>query len=411
MRTSPGEEPSVSKLEQLPFDIRHQILLAVDTIADLSALVHASPTFHQQYLLSRGIWLRRCLQLELGHIFVDAYTVHLCNSVDFRLKRSRQQVREFIDAYHLRCSKATELLSSLSDTEEAIAIVAYYLSTIVPLVSHYVSWTQSNLKNLCVHEHLSQTENRRIIRGLYRFQLFCNYLGSGCGDSGSRLNQAERLGLFLGRYESWEIEEVLCINRFADAKYQRVFDAVQWDFHPDNPRFETERRDIHTPDGAFHLDNYAENQWYRNGINSLGLTVLSAIFNANDHSKLVETVSKNMVLLGEDWIVETSDSFTLRSRHEDWNSERERAQDDRQEMSFKGDRDDLPPLAWVSIWKGTCSNICGYCIPDSLREWGYVMWDSSRLIDSGAMAILDQQWRAMYGRDDDEETDDPRDDL
>ncbi|KAM0552658.1 hypothetical protein ACHAPJ_007755 [Fusarium lateritium] len=279
------------------------------------------------------------------------------------------------------------------------------------MVSHYVSWAQSNLKNLCVLEHLSQSETRRIIRGLYRFQLFCNLFGSGCGDSGSRLIPAERLGLFLGRYEPWEIEEVLCINTFADVKYQRVFDEVKWDFHPENPRFDIQRRDIHTPEGAFHLDNYAENQWYRNGLNSLGLTVLLDIYNAHDHLNLVETVSKYMVLLGENWIVETTDSFALQGRHKYWNSERDKAQDDRQEMSFKGDRDDLPPLAWVTIWKGTYSNIYGYCMPDSLRTWGYVMWGSGRLMDSGAMATLDQQWRAMYGRGDDEEADDPRDYL
>jgi hypothetical protein len=48
-------------LEELPFDVRHHILSWVGTIVDLSALVHASPIFHEQYAADRDSWLCRCL--------------------------------------------------------------------------------------------------------------------------------------------------------------------------------------------------------------------------------------------------------------------------------------------------------------------------------------------------------------
>lgn len=57
-------------------------------------------------------------------------------------------------------------------------------------------------------------------------------------------------------------------------------------------------------------------------------------------------------------------------------------------MPFEGDKENLPPLAWVTLWKGTYSNPFGSYIPDSFRDWGYVMWDAGRLVNSGAIATL-----------------------
>lgn len=55
-------------------------------------------------------------------------------------------------------------------------------------------------------------------------------------------------------------------------------------------------------------------------------------------------------------------------------------------MPFKGDKENLRPLAWVTLWKTTHNNLFGWYIPDSFRDWGYAIWDAGRLVNSGAVA-------------------------
>ncbi|KAF4462058.1 hypothetical protein FALBO_11134 [Fusarium albosuccineum] len=366
---------SLSKLEQLPFEIRNEILLAVDTTTDLCALVHASPTFHQQYRLDRAFWLWHCLQLEMGHVLIDAYTANLCNMPEFRLKRTRQKVLQIIDDYKLQRSTVTEALSKPAPEEDVICITTFHSHNVRPLLQQYISWARTNLEGLSVPDQLSRTEQRRIIRGLYRFQIFCNLFGgvhgAKHGRRGDVLEAEDRLELFLDEYEPWEVEEILCINAFVDAKYRSVFEEVQWDLHPDNPSFDAERTGPQTPPGAFRLVNDSD-----------------------------------------DWISETTEPYLQERRREHRYSDRDKAQDSREKMSFNGDKDDSPPLAWVTIWNEAYSNLYSDFIPEPLRRWGYIMWDGGRLADSGAAAIMDREWKTMYGGlDEDGETEDPRDDM
>ncbi|KAJ3540505.1 hypothetical protein NM208_g5036 [Fusarium decemcellulare] len=417
---SPSPKPAVSaeslclsKLEQLPFEIRNEIFLAVDTIEDLRALVHASPTFHQQYRLNRASWLWHCLQQEMGDVLIDACTADLCNLPEFRLKRPRQKILQFIDEYKQQRSTVTETLSEQPPLEDVICITSFHLYIVRPLLQQFITWTRTNLEGLSVPDQLSRTEQRRIMRGLYRFQIYCNLFGGVRSDwqrtRDELLTSQERLDLFLAEYEPWEIEEVICINLFADTKYRSVFDEVQWDLHPDNPSFDPVRTDPFTPPGAYHLRNSMFSDWYRDGMVSLGLPILSAIFKIQDHSELVETIAQNVVSKVHDWIYETTEPSRQDDRREHRYSDRDRAQDSRQKMIFNGDRDDSPPLAWVTIWQELYSNIYSNYIPEPLHKWGYIMWDAGRLVDSGAMAILDREWKTKYGGLDGRETEDPRD--
>lgn len=127
---------------------------------------------------------------------------------------------------------------------------------------------------------------------------------------------------------------------------------------------------------------------YRNGLNSLGLTVLSSIFEARDHDELVETVAKHIISGDGQWIDMTIDEIAQRQRRDRLFSDRDRAQQRRDAIPFKGDKENLPPLAWVTLWEGTYRNLFGSYIPDSFRDWGYVMWDAGRLVNSGAIATL-----------------------
>ncbi|KAF5711771.1 hypothetical protein FMUND_8830 [Fusarium mundagurra] len=424
--------PSLSIFERLPFEIRNGFLLAIDSLSDLSALVHASPIFHEQYRLDRAFWLWHCLQLEMGNVYIDAYIANQCNARKFRFKRTREKILLLIEDYKSHRSLSTNIFTRCPGEDEILSIVAFHSSVIRPLVPHYVSWTRENMELLSSPKEISRTEERRIMRGLYRFQIFSNLFGParyrGFRHGNSLLGEEERLVLFLDGFEAWEVEEMLCINAFMHAKYDSVFREVQWDLHPDNPSFDIVRTGPHTPPGAFHLVDHSEyhghasgnvlltpqvsSEWHRNGIVYRGLSVLSSVFKAQDHQELVKVVSEEVVTSVDDLLFDSTNISHQEQRRENRHSDKDQAQDDREKMTFNGDTYDSPPLAWVTFWKEAYSNLFGDFIPRPLRQWGYVMWDSERLANADAVAVLDRAWQAMYTRpSDSEEPEDPRDEM
>ncbi|KAG5804476.1 hypothetical protein H9Q74_001855 [Fusarium xylarioides] len=414
--TSPSCRGSVdlSGIERLPFEIRNEILLAVDSIADLSSLVHASPTFHQQYCLDRAFWLWHCLKQELGNVLIDAYNVDTYNTPEFQSTRTRQKTLLYVEDYKQQRSDGTESLSQPSE-DDVVRIASFHTSVVRYLMQQYASWTRANLEGLNEPKQLSRTEERRILRGLYRFQLFCGLFGPACGgayffDEDGLLNSERRLQLLFDLYEPWEIEEILCINVFVHAKYRTFFEQVEWDLNPDNPSFDDKRTGPHTPPGAFHLANSMFGDNYRNGIVCRGLPVLFAALNIPSHSELVKLIAGEVVSVLDDMISETTRPYHQDTRRDNQYSDRDRAQDNRERMSFEGESYDSPPFAWVVFWRELYSNLYGDYIPPSFRPWGYVMWDKDRLVNTDAVAIIDREWEAMCNRLNDQVgLEDPRD--
>jgi hypothetical protein len=104
---------------------------------------------------------------------------------------------------------------------------------------------------------LSDTEEIRILRALYRFELCCNIFGNGIPTPHylpRRFEAVDILKNFICLYEPWEVEEIVCINAFAKDLYDLVFMEIAWDLHPDNSRFAEQRRPP-TPEGAFDLES------------------------------------------------------------------------------------------------------------------------------------------------------------
>lgn len=61
-------------------------------------------------------------------------------------------------------------------------------------------------------------------------------------------------------------------------------------------------------------------------------------------------------------------------------------------MPFKEDTLSSPSIAWVRFWNGSYSDLIGTYIPEVLQRWEYVMWDSKRLENTGAMELIDLEW-------------------
>lgn len=129
-----------------------------------------------------------------------------------------------------------------------------------------------------------------------------------------------------------------------------------------------------------------------------GLTLLSTILRVTDHEELVELVRQSIVgaeWTGNyyNWIDDAVDDGPQATRREEWYSEEDAAQDRRDKTPFGTDTPDLPPLAWVTFWRGEASNLFGRYVPRTFRRWGYVMWDAARLEASGAMEYMELEKR------------------
>jgi len=116
------------------------------------------------------------------------------------------------------------------------------------------------------------------------------------------------------------------------------------------------------------------------------------MFNTAGHKTLVNLVRQHTEQAFDPWVEETVSTQCQARRRNRVFSARDTAEVERAPMPFMGDSEDSPPLAWVTIWKGTSSNRFGQWIPRSFQEWGYAMWDSGRIITAGGIAALEEKW-------------------
>ncbi|KAL2691237.1 hypothetical protein Neosp_001618 [[Neocosmospora] mangrovei] len=76
---------------------------------------------------------------------------------------------------------------------------------------------------------LSRTERIRIMRALYRFQLWCNLFGR----SETGFDEVRILDMFFGLYEPWEVEEINSVYHFARDGFRT---DLYWDSDISNDR-------------------------------------------------------------------------------------------------------------------------------------------------------------------------------
>ncbi|XRM40256.1 hypothetical protein ABZX51_003576 [Aspergillus tubingensis] len=298
-------------------------------------------------------------------------------------------------------------------------MVTFYLSVLKPFAQHYSVWALGNLAqepeatHTKIDEDLSESEEHRIIRALYRFQLCCNVFGVGPNkdelDLFGRINyqfsDMEILKLLEDLWEPWELEDINCINVFAETRCREVHDAVTWDLSEKNLRFDDQERPP-TPDGAVDIPQHSHA--YLIGTMTQGLERLQTIFfKVQEHSELVNIMEQTLVIWLENFLqgdVHGAFNWAAQSgRRVRAPSERDKKEERREPLPFRGDRVDgvYPPLAWTLLWKGTYSNMLGSYIPDEFQMWGYVMWDAARLERTGAKEVLARGWELMWGEDED----------
>ncbi len=113
-----------------------------------------------------------------------------------------------------------------------------------------------------------------------------------------------------------------------------------------------------------------------------GILAFYEMVKAEDHADLVDQME--YYLIQNCGLIELALAWENQElRRERFPMEEDRMEAGRERLSFSGDTEDEPPLAWIMYWRGRYSNTyAGASVDNSLQEWGYVFWDRRRLVRS-----------------------------
>ncbi|KAL2262529.1 hypothetical protein VTK26DRAFT_1059 [Humicola hyalothermophila] len=377
-----------SRLENLPFELRLQVLSHISDLDDLRALILASPVFYQQYYLDRKHVLSRVLISTLGSLLADGYSVRTSATLYSPPRPPPlDAVREFIENHASLRFAPPELVLQGCTLAELLEMAAFHQSLAQPLALKCSAMFLQHLDSALEVGSLSSIEQTRLLRALYRFQLYCNLFGQGPNPgqypSVAMLDPPETLALFFGPLNPWEVEEIDCIYKLIRNKYNAILVAIQRGSAEDNPGLDDMDRP-NTPN---------ERELLREGTALRGLRLFANVLATRDHDELAAAMLQYQVRFrGFEHVLSWAMQHGRRTLYP---SETDLAEARKDRVAFAGDTEDGPPLAWVIGWCGRYCNTHGPIIPAELKAWGYVSWDRRRLIKSGGKdAVL----RARQGR-------------
>lgn len=261
--------------ENMPPELRSQILYSVGDLRTLKSLVHASPTYHEQYRLDRDRLLHNCLKSELDGFYVDALATLRSLPRHLGSVRTNEIISIYLDAYNswLLAPDSPANIPSVDSTGISW-LCEFQLSVVLPLADMFCKWALANLKSLALSSAeetanggpepkgevmdlsaLTESERTRISRALYRCETYHNLFGENDGRRIHWLRHSEITNLYFNIFEPWEAEEVACIDSFITSKYKDVFNKIKADLHPLSSRFDGQRGDG-DPDGSHELDDW-----------------------------------------------------------------------------------------------------------------------------------------------------------
>ncbi len=395
-------------LENLPAELRYQ-LLCILILQELHNLINASAVFYWQYRSHRRNLLLKCLDQELCSAAVDAYMVQQSSLPEFKKARSGAIVVSFIKGYKDRLSRPYSLLNENISEAQAINMAAFHLSIIQPVMDEFISWAWKNLAKETVriyqNQPLSKTEEIRILRGFYRYQLCCNLFGTIFEwdplDTRYCLYRGFGEMMYL-LFEAWEIEEIHCISTFVNNQYDSMNIEIDQHVRGNQNQCCSDARKRH---------NAIWRSLYLLGTTCQGLETLHDIkFRDRPLMQCLPIIESKLSMIGGPGEpFDDSAGFSTRSDQDrfrrDYELEGNLKMQRRSPLRFQGDNEPRlgerkdPPLAWTIMWNGTYSNLHGEYIPKNMRLWAYIMWDAARLEHTGGKDVLTRQFRAEIARD------------
>lgn len=263
LRLNSDQQHASPSLESLPAELRLRILAKVPDLESLGSLIQASPVYLAQYRLDREALLGCFLEADMGdEVLIDAIATF--NSQPSKIgasTRPNSNVTDFLDLYGWwrYTHSPIAMLKSIS-LADLRWIMRNHTSTVCPLASRLANMTLRRLISCATHvepwnragseenqspipaivwpDDLSRTERIRILRALYRFQIFCNLFG---GKQYQSFTTEEIPQLFFCQFDAWEVEEMNCFSECIDRLWANLCAAARWDVDLFRPKFQYEK--------------------------------------------------------------------------------------------------------------------------------------------------------------------------
>jgi hypothetical protein len=376
-------------------------------------------------------------------VFVDAYAVQRTSHFPYLPSADRQPKAErFITSIHRYHEESRNTILPLQSpecrVENLAAMSGFYFSTIRPLLQKVPEmFLQKTLPGMEI-DPISTLETRRIMRALYRFELWCNLYGAG---SDTSLNlplpppggPVDILRNFSEVYEPWEIEEIDCIYTLLHEMYEGIFDEVRDRCDAEDQR---KRRELGSgcdtlgavggwllreiPPGGSGVFNYRSSDYFfpirpelqvatlttrsklgahrhgwRNGALAKGLKWHLRVMGASGvKAKLRMIMSEVAPSSGCSSLAHALSWKTQMRRRELHPSSRDGLEPPdlvgisgtlceielkKLLLIFGAGAEDKQPVGWDIVFRGKYCNYYGGVLRWELKCWGWVFWDGRRL--------------------------------
>lgn len=137
-------------LENLPSELRSQILCSIGDLRTLRSLVRSSPTYHAQYILDRDNILKQCLESELDGFYIDASATVRSRVRKLGRKRTDEVITTFLGSYRQWLSGPRDSLANASNAMSISCsdihwLCSFHLSVVIPLAEFFCHWAYTNL--------------------------------------------------------------------------------------------------------------------------------------------------------------------------------------------------------------------------------------------------------------------------
>lgn len=436
-----------SFLEELPVELRIQILFDIEDLDSVKSLVFASPKYHQVYQINRHAILLMHLQKSYDGLvdIQDAIAAIRSRGMYAIDPSNREKIIALLDARR-RCDEIRDLNLSYSqtlpdkpaDVAEIIQLLhlhnaAKFLRDDYCANAECPKWMESEKwHNEILPLQLSRTEKRRFIRAFYRLQIYANMFGNieifpgeklpgrenrWNGDNWARTNfiftNVDFWRLVMSPMAPWEVEELGCFWQHCFNRLAKPYNEITDSLLESEAKFNAgDTLEVPTLEQLFPIKRYfrtirdlsIHEMSIRDGLISMGPCFVKKILHEQDFIACRNLVVANAV--GNDHVFPGIWEFYLRDFDEGTLPLVFPADKFSFGTDFAGLKQLLdalpdherPNLLWRQRWldndnlldfPGVFEDMFCYAGRKERWNWGYAFWDDERIAQWGVSNMGD----------------------
>ena len=387
--------PSPSPFLSLPPELKQIIFSALPNASSLRSLVLTCSSFYRTFLDAETLIINSVLLTHIGSdLIFDAIVVSKSTTLE---PCGSDAATELLELY---AKQACTCLSPIQKLRDALVISSLH-ETIEIFSKEFASLALSTnpvtgLEDASPYP-LSLLESNRVKRTFYRYELFCNMFRErgGIENAQTERKNPRNVSVFFSMCAPWENEQLACVRDYLSERLS--LRMCYQNFCPwENQLMDSAFNDMAEHDvewaelETFYLnDCHVRCDYWKEHYLSLGLAYLRQVVNTSLYDDRCRLFKGRR----EDADYSCFEALTTQGHSNDLLELRNYTEED-EHIHIPGqlaiDADKGPEEAWR--WANADNDYSSWYNIDeqaSLRQRGYVMWDSARLIRWG---LLDHEW-------------------